>query len=144
VKLLVGGKVDMEEGVKKGWKWVEVLCTRSIMSYSNKNFSFKWELLACLFPSTKKRGAIERGWVQNRPFSFEWKACIWIGGYTVHYIRKVFLEAQRTLLLRLCWIALLFVKDKILKQRNWVSFLWQNRHFSQSFFWAHGAASTRQ
>ena len=41
-----------------------------------------------------------------------------MGGYIVRYIRKVFLEAQRTLLLRLCWIALFFVKDKILKQGN--------------------------
>ena len=27
----------------------------------------------------QKRGATEKGWVQNRPFSFEWKALILIG-----------------------------------------------------------------
>ena len=45
---------------------------------------FKWQFFiqmsaSCLllsFPLTKKRGAIERGWVQNRPFSFQWKAFI--------------------------------------------------------------------
>ena len=26
----------------------------TVVSYSNENFSFKWELPACLFPSTKK------------------------------------------------------------------------------------------
>ena len=46
---------------------------RTVVSYSKENFSFKWELPACLFPSTKKE-------VQhNGPFSFEWKALIWIG-----------------------------------------------------------------
>ena len=29
---------------------------RTLVSYSNKIFLFKWELTPCLFPSTKKRG----------------------------------------------------------------------------------------
>ena len=43
---------------------------------------FKWKFFiqtraSCLPLSFhEKRGAIERGWVQNRPFSFEWKAFI--------------------------------------------------------------------
>ena len=51
----------------------------TVVSYSHENFSFKWELPACLFPSTKKGCNREREWVQNRPFSFERKALIWIG-----------------------------------------------------------------
>ena len=40
--------------------------------HSNESF-----LLASFLPP-KKRGKM-RGWVQNRPFSFEWNALIWIG-----------------------------------------------------------------
>ena len=39
---------------------------------------FKWELPAGLFPSPKRR-ATERGWLENRPFSFQSKALLWIG-----------------------------------------------------------------
>ena len=48
---------------------------------------FKWEFFIQIWASClslsfhQKRGAIEKGWVQLRPFSFEWNALIWIGVY---------------------------------------------------------------
>ena len=48
---------------------------------------FRWEFFiraSCLLLSFyQKRGATESGWVQNRPFSFEWKALIWIGRHCI-------------------------------------------------------------
>ena len=35
-----------------------------------------------------KRGSTEKGWVQNRPFLFEWNALIWIGRHCTHHATK--------------------------------------------------------
>ena len=55
--------------------WKEFLrLLRTVVSHSDENFSFKWDLTACLFHSTKK------DWVQigyshlNKTFSFEYDA----------------------------------------------------------------------
>ena len=56
----------------------------------------KWEffsqMLASCLPLSfhQKRGATERGWVQNRSFSFEWKALIWTGRHCkwCHYTHQ--------------------------------------------------------
>ena len=54
---------------------------------------FKWEFFiqmraSCLPLSFhQKRGATEGGWVQNRPFSFEWKTLIWIGRHCRNNVR---------------------------------------------------------
>ena len=64
-------------------------CVRSTRQYCSA--LFKWEFFiqmraSCLPLSFHhKRGSTEKGWVQNRPFSFEWKALIWIG----HHCRMV-------------------------------------------------------
>ena len=47
----------------------------------------------------QKRGATERGWVQNRPFSFEWKDLIWIGRHCSH---SFVLSLKK---LCFCWIS---------------------------------------
>ena len=54
---------------------------------------FKWEFFIQMRASglslsfRQKRGVTERGWVQNRPFSFEWNALIWIGHHCTSVVR---------------------------------------------------------
>ena len=50
----------------------------TVVSYSNESVSFKWELPIMPLSFHQKRGAIEREWGQNMPFSIEWKAVNWI------------------------------------------------------------------
>ena len=51
------------------------LCNRpatdTVVSYSNDNFFIQMNASCLSLSFHQKRGAIERGWVQNRPFSFE-------------------------------------------------------------------------
>ena len=59
-------------------------------NYAYCRVLFKWEFFiqmraSCLPLSFhQKRGATEKGWVRNWPFSFEWKALIWIGRHCSH------------------------------------------------------------
>ena len=59
------------------------LCNRpatdTVVSYSNDNFFIQMNASCLSLSFHQKRGAIERGWVQNRPFSFEWNALIRTG-----------------------------------------------------------------
>ena len=90
---------------------------------------FKWEFFiqmraSCLPLSFhQKRGATERGWVQNRPFSFKWKTLIWIGCHCiVLHVRILlcysFLAAYLTQQANILWpiFCISFNSDKTLKK----------------------------
>ena len=62
----------------------------TVASYSNENFSFKWELPACLFPSTKKEGE-QREWMGTK-----WAILIWIGRYCTQITRNLALFSSTT------------------------------------------------
>ena len=57
--------------------WKPIMIFNTVVSYSNENFFGSIESLP--FSFHQKREATKRGWMQKRPFTFEWNALIYIG-----------------------------------------------------------------